>query len=63
MTTITLRQDDLDHLRHLLRDALTSEYELLGEIREGLASRFSVDDVLDSIATVNRLAESVGGLY
>jgi hypothetical protein len=65
MTTLqlTLQPSDLNHLRLLLRDALSAEHELLGEIRQGLASDSSEDDALDRIGAVERLAAGVGGLY
>jgi hypothetical protein len=65
MTTpqLALRPSDLDHLRLLLRDALWAEHELLGEIRQGLASDYSEGDVRERIGAVERLAAEVGGLY
>jgi hypothetical protein len=60
MTTITLHGEDLDHFRYMLRDQLGADHELLHEIEEGYASRFSAGEVRARIAMVDRLAERVG---
>ena len=54
---------DLYHLRFILRERHAGDVELLRDLRERLASRYSEAEVQPRIAFVDRLAERVGALF
>ena len=63
MFTITIRPEDLDHFRTMLREQLAGDSELGREILAGRASRDRLADALCRLLMVEELAAQVGGFF
>lgn len=61
--TITVRADDLDHFRLMLREQIAGDVELLREVGAGVAEQHDAGEVRDRLELVWALASQVGGLY
>jgi hypothetical protein len=67
MRTITLRPDDLDAFRLILREQLAGDQEHLRDLQAGASVRtpevYGLEPTRARVALAERLAEDVGGLY
>jgi hypothetical protein len=63
--TITLRATDLDGFRHMLREQMAGDHELMRNLLEwhDHPDAWRVPEVAERVAMVDRLADAVGGLF